>query len=224
MNVNQITGSCPMNAVSQRNVQPLTMEISPEDYQKSIAQKFVNFNLSGEAVNLYELSQMYPDVYQSNIKFSGDVLHKVERSVLLIHTMKTMRLESGEMPSANPLFRQPFDLNELTAAYDRVMQTTNMGNRHLDDAFRDFTRMIISNPAVHNARNDWWEIPAAAELNRSLNPKLTDAQRASQNEFIDIARIEAERQAKRFADVFLDNYKKHGMEEAFNMAIAAITQ
>jgi hypothetical protein len=181
-----------------------------------------NLHLSSEAINLYELRQTYPGTFEPN--FSGDVLHQLNQLMLLHNTMRTTRMESGQDVGSNWFNPPPrFEISELAAAYDHVMQNTNAGNRHLDNAFKNLARGMFASPASHQARNDWWSTPEAEGLDRNQNPTLTEEQRTSLNEFVATAVADAERQAALFSDVFLRNYRQHGME-AFNMAMAAIIQ
>ena len=228
MNISQL-GQPPVHglAITQQKhqaqtVKPLTIEISYED----LLHNRKNLSLSSEAVNLYELRQTYPGMFEGsdmNVRFSGDVLHQLNQLMLLHRTMRIARPETNGTPGNWLQPPRRFDTQELATAYDWVMQNTNAGNRHLDDAFRNLAREMFVTPATHEARNDWWSTPGAEGLDRNMNPGLSPEQRASQNEFVSAAVAAAERQATLFADVFLRNYRQHGME-AFNMAMAAITQ
>ncbi|MCL2386522.1 MAG: hypothetical protein FWC89_03125 [Defluviitaleaceae bacterium] len=220
MNINQVLPPAQGFVAPQQSAKPLTIEVSLED----VIQNRQNLMLSQDAINLHELSQTYPEMFAGpSVNLPGSTLHQVNQLMLLHRTMRTAYMESSEQ-SSNPLQQtRRFELNELAAAYNHVMQTTNAGNRHLDDAFRNLARYMLVTPATHQARNDWWSTADADGLNRNQNPELTHEQRASQNSFVADAIAEAERQATLFSNVFLSNHREFGIQ-AFSMAMEAISR
>ncbi|MDR2167630.1 MAG: hypothetical protein LBE35_07260 [Clostridiales bacterium] len=189
MNIQPILGHGSLEQIRtiapQAAPRPLTNEITAEQlFQPRHA-------FSGEGRNLSELIQMYPEYFQSErINLPGRALHEVEQTLLLMRTMRTARVESGEMTLGAPVHPfnapRPFDLSELAAAYNHIAETTNSGNRHLDNAFNNIANMILTNSATAEGRE------------------------------------EASRRASLFSETFLNNLRRHGLEDALGMALAAI--
>jgi len=128
-------------------VRHLTNEIAPRDPRSLF--------LSSDAVVLSDFMQAHPNEFQSlGINLPGSTIHQVNQTVNLLRTIHSARDEAGtHFVSQNVInefahaFVRPIDLQELAAAFDHIVNTTNSANQHLNNAFSDMARMILVTPA-----------------------------------------------------------------------------
>jgi len=152
------------------------------------------------------------NINDTKADFSPSALLMGEMSIKLLSTMKTIRLTEPQIEpnQEDPLgIKNPENyLKQLAEAYHKMQSELNenseSSNKHgkfLDDAFQGVARMLVEQNTQINERNEQF-------VNQSVKNDI--------NAII----ANAKKQADIFSDLFLKNYKKHGME-AFFIAMSA---
>ena len=116
-------------------------------------------NLSGEAVVLSEFMQTYgSDFPRLNINLPGSSIHQTNQTINLLQIIRAGRDADGTHftqkpwhPSLANAFARPIELSELASAFDYIMQNTNQGNNHLNNAFASIADMILSRETQNQA-------------------------------------------------------------------------
>lgn len=179
-------------------VKPLTNELDEP----------VRFSLSGEGIFISELAARAPEG-QKPPKISQASIKMLEFDVKLMQQMKTQRL-AGQSTGNN--------VEDLAIAYDNLQKSLNENSENsqkhvkfLDDAFNDISRLFFTQEAKQQHRN------SIDFEDETQNPNINEDAATRLKQVI----ADAEKKSNLFADSFLKNYKKHGLD-AFNIAIASL--
>jgi len=153
---------------------------------------------------------------------------EVEYTLMLHQEMKTQRLLTEE----TALFDlKLYDLKNVAAAYDiiagRLKEENHVGSQDhypkgfaheiqsLNNAFANVARVIYAANAEFDYRNN------NSIVFDSQNPNMDAITQAWEGR-LNMVIADAEEQAEVFTDAFLNNYRKFGLEIAFNMALSSL--
>lgn len=168
----------------------------------------VRLSLSGEGIYLSELSQRVPEGYKIK-QISQSSIKTLEFEINLMQQMKTQRLAGQSIGNT---------AEDLAFAYDILQKNLNENSENsqkhgkfLDDAFKNVARFLFTQDANQQFRN-------GIDFNdETQNPNLNVAAANRLKQAI----ADAEKKSDLFADSFIKNYKKQGLE-ACHTAISSL--
>lgn len=201
MNITPATNTTPQTAhnVTQNltPIKPLTIEIAEP----------IRISLSGEGIYLSELAERASEGYKMP-QISQSSIKTLEFDMKLMRQLKTQRL-AGQSTGNN--------VEDLAIAYDNLQKNLNENSENsqkhgkfLDDAFKNVARFFF----VQDAQRQY--LSGIDYNDETQNPNLSEdaAKRLKQ------AIAVAEKKSVAFADSFIKNYKKQGLE-AYNTVMSS---
>jgi hypothetical protein len=209
--------------------------ISVNAYASATPMQAINNSNNGNGNN-QETNFVLRKVEDAKAELSQPGLLMAEMSIKLMSTMKSMRMTE---PQAETNQEAPFGIKDpevylkpLAEAYHKMQSELNenseLSNKHgkfLDDAFQGLVRMFAEQNTLIAERNERFLVESniVQEENSNgyliIDNKFMERFMNQRNEVSTIVAT-AKKQADIFSEMFLKNYKKHGME-AFAIAINA---